>query len=197
MDLKAFFVKKLMFQNSLKDSDVWTQEKFDLFPDIPASPSNDEAMVGFIRHITMFTHEQRDYLTNKVSIPVGIQQRYQLLLEDALTPLWKNKSNNSQATHREIVNKDKALFPEISLLNPLLEKLLLTHTVNAKEVGLKTVKDKKIIAEIHFIDLFANHLAQHLSGYNEFLEYLFINKKLDSIIIDENKNRYFILLTKD
>jgi hypothetical protein len=136
-------------------------------------------------------------LTNKVSIPVGVQQRHQLLLEDALNSLWKNQTNNSQATHREIVNKDASLFPEIDLLNPLLEKLLLTHTVNAKEVGLKSIKDKKIIAEIHFIDLFANHLSHHLSGYNEFLEYLFTNKKLDSVIIDENKNRYFILITKD
>lgn len=197
MDLKTFFAKKLLFQNSLQDGDVWTQEKFDLFTDIPASPSNDEAMIGFIRHITMLTHEQKDYLSNQVSIPVGIQQKCQLDLEEALSSLWLKSNTASQITQRDIVNKEASLFPEIDLLNPLLETLFNDHTIDSKEVGLKSVKNKGIVAETHLIDLYARHLSQHLSGYDELLEYLFVNKKLDYIVIDENSNRYFVLSSKD
>lgn len=186
-----------MFQNSLKEGDVWTQEKFDLFQDIPASPSNQEAMLGFIRHITMFTHEQKDYLSNKVSIPVGIQQKYQLALEESLHDLWFGIESGSQATQREIVNNDDSNFPEIDFLDQLLEKLYQASIIDAKEVGLKSVKDKKIIAEINFIDLFANHLSQHLSGYQELLDYLITSKKITDTLIDEDKNRYFVLQIKD
>lgn len=196
MDLKSFFAKKLLFQNSLNDDDIWTNEKFESFKEIPASPSNEEAMLGFIRHITVFTHEQKDYLSNQVSIPVGIQQKCQLQLEAALSDLWSVTSTDSQSTQRSIANQPTSTFPEVNLLTPLLETLISDHSMDSREITSSKIKDKRIIAESHVINLFARHLVNHLSSYEELIDYLFSNKKFESIVVDEKYNRYFVLFSK-
>ena len=196
MDLKTLFAKKALFQKSLKHLDVYTEERFNNYKIIPVSPSDDVAMIGFIRHMTLFTAQQRDYLSNKVGIPVGIQQYWEQQLEKNLYDLWNFK--NIDRIQQKIANIDtSSIAKPIIGINTLIKQLREHHSKTIIEATEKSTSNKTAIPEFLLIDLYAKHLSDLITSYEELLQYLFSNHIVTDIKVDDKNQRYIILADED
>jgi len=194
MEIKDIFAKKLSFQQSLKESENWNEQRFKLYEYSPVKATNDMVMLGFIRHNTIVTEQQKEYLANKVGIPVGIQQKWELKLENHLRDFWQQaKSSSKVETQSEIINEkdEMPIFP--MTIGDLLKNLYKTAGTEATEVQLDKNSNQVIISELDMIDLYSRELKQSVNSYKDLLDFLEINNKIKQIIISESKNRYFVL----
>lgn len=196
MDLKTLFAKKALFQKSLKHLDVWSEDRFKNFKTVPVSPSNDVAMIGFIRHMTLFTPQQKDYLSNKVGIPVGIQQYWEQQLEKNLYDLWAFKDvDRIQQKISDI--ETSAIAKPIKGINALIKQLREHHSKTIIEATEKSNLNKVGIPETFLIDIYAKHLSDLVESYDELLQYLFKNDIITDIKVNDKNERYIILSDED
>ena len=194
MKPKVYFAKILSFQRSLSPGEIWTNEKLSIYRDVPVKPSNEVAMWGYVRHMTkqMFTHKNKKYLREKVKIPIGVVQMAERRFEDILYPVWGDLDiKDTDLREIERMNKDDELE-----IPPTVIEIFDMQVKKARpviEVGKRSTEDQLVMPEYLIIDIYAGELSKYFRSYLDFIDYLLEEGKLRSLVIDEKKERHFIV----
>ncbi len=194
MKQKVYFAKIISFQRSLSPGEIWTDEKLSLYRDVPVKPSNEIAMWGFIRYMTkqMFTHEKKRYLREKVKIPIAVVQMAESKFEDILYPVWSQLDiRQTDLSEIEKVNNTKEIKIPPSVIEIFNKQVSLAKPVI--EVGKMTTEDQLVLPETLIVDIYAGELSRFFRSYQEFLEYLFEEGKLISVVVDKNDERQMVI----
>ncbi len=194
MKQKVYFAKIISFQRSLSPGEIWTEEKLSLYRDVPVKPSNEIAMWGFIRYMTkqMFTHEKKRYLREKVKIPIAVVQMAESKFEDILYPVWSQLDiRQTDLSEIEKVNNTKEIKIPPSVIEIFNKQVSLAKPVI--EVGKMTTEDQLVLPETLIVDIYAGELSRFFRSYQEFLEYLFEEGKLISVVVDKNDERHMVI----
>ncbi len=191
---KIYFAKVLSFQHSLSPGEIWTEEKLSLYREVPIKPSNELAMIGFIRHMSkqMFTHEKKKYLKDKVKLPIGVIQSAENRFETLMGPLWESVDiKETDLREIEKINKSTELA-----IPPTVIEILNKQLENARpviEVGKISTEDQMIISEYLMVDMYAGEISKYFRSYKDFLDYLMEEGRILSIVIDDDDNRNLVI----
>ena len=112
--------------------------------------------------------------------------------EDILYPVWSQLDiRQTDLSEIEKVNNTKEIKIPPSVIEIFNKQVSLAKPVI--EVGKMTTEDQLVLPETLIVDIYAGELSRFFRSYQEFLEYLFEEGKLISVVVDKNDERHMVI----
>lgn len=160
---RGYYEALASFQLDLKDSQNWNENEFEYFSKNyrPHDKSHDLIMLGFIRHLTLIRDEERNYLSDNLRIPEGIQSNWSTKLQQTLNEFWQDPEISSTKS-LEIVraNRNRSKMPsvETGIINKIVDKLKQAKE-NAVDKKIQVADIDVSLFEVAIVD-FVNEVLQ-------------------------------------
>lgn len=184
MTPREYYAKKYFFQRSL-DGKPWTDERFNIYDRVIVKPDDNVVMRGFLRHITVLTDAQEQYLENTLNVSKNSQSDVVIKLEECLQAMW---SEDEEVTLRQSIY-DSSIKNDNTQLTTIVASLVKESSI---EIAILTKnKDEKInaVTEFDLIEIFCDKIIKYVTSYKDFINILISENIIERFIIDEDNNR--------